>query len=100
MAVIACFAGPVFNLCVGVSSAVVFLTSVLGDVPFEVKQGEILLCIASLMTAMLCASMLRDASPTEFELPRTLTRALFGVYGVFLALFLMCESRLLFAEAR
>lgn len=100
MAVVACFAGPVFNLCVGVSSAIVFLTSVLGDVPFEVKQGEILLCIASLMTAMLCVSMLRVVSPTEFELPQTLSRALFGVYGVFLALFLMCESRLLFGEAR
>jgi hypothetical protein len=44
--------------------------------------------------------MLRVVSPTEFELPQTLSRALFGVYGVFLALFLMCESRVLFAEAR
>jgi len=100
MAITACFAGPVFNLCIGVSSAIIFLTSVLGDVPFEVKQGEILLCIASLLTVMLCVSMLQVKSPTEFEIPKKMGLILAIVYFVFLALFLLCESRVLFGEAR
>ena len=98
MAVIACFAGPVFNLLIGLASSIAFLTTILGDLPFNVKQGEIVLAVGCLFSVMFTISQLRHRSPREFEIPRSFANAAFATYGAFLLIYLLCEARLLFVS--
>ena len=98
MAVVACFAGPVFNLLIGLASSIAFLTTILGDLPFNVKQGEIVLAVGCLFSVMFTISQLRHRSPREFEIPRSFANAAFATYGAFLLIYLLCEARLLFVS--
>lgn len=100
MAVVACFAGPVFNLLIGLASAIAFLASVLGDLPFEASQGEILLGIACVFTVLMTIAQLKHKSRIEFEMPKSMANSLFATYVGALGIYLLCEARLLFARAR
>ncbi|OUS48145.1 putative sodium/calcium exchanger protein [Ostreococcus tauri] len=99
MAVVACFAGPVFNLLIGLASSIAFLTYVIGDMPYRVKQGELILSIGCLFTVMFTISQLVNKSPKEFEMKRTVALASFATYGAFLIAYFLCEARILFAQA-
>jgi len=100
MAVVACFAGPVFNLLIGLASAIAFLASVLGDLPFQASQGEILLGIACVFTVLMTIAQLKHKSRIEFEMPKSMANSLFATYIGALGIYLLCEARLLFAQAR
>jgi len=95
MAVVACFAGPVFNLLIGLASSVVFLTAMIGNLPYDVKQGELVLSIGSLFAVMFFISQLKSRSPREFELPLSMANAAFGTYVAFIVVYLLCEARVL-----
>ena len=100
MAVVACFAGPVFNLLIGLASAIAFLVSVLGDLPFQASQGEILLGVACVFTVLMTIAQLKHKSRIEFEMPKSMANSLFATYVGALGIYLLCEARLLFAQAR
>ena len=99
MAVVACFAGPVFNLLIGLASSIAFLTYMIGDMPYFVKQGELVLSIGCLFTVMFTIAQLTPKSPKEFEMKRSVADTAFGTYAIFLLVYLLCEARVLFAQA-
>lgn len=98
MAVVACFAGPVFNLLIGLASSVAFLTAMIGNLSYDVKQGELVLSIGSLFAVMFFISQLKSRSPREFELPPSMATAAFGTYVAFIVVYLLCEARVLFGS--
>jgi len=73
---------------------------VLGDLPFQASQGEILLGVACVFTVLMTIAQLKHKSRIEFEMPKSMANSLFATYVGALGIYLLCEARLLFAQAR
>ena len=82
-------------MLIGLASSVVFLTAMIGNLPYDVKQGELVLSIGSLFAVMFFISQLKSRSPREFELPLSMANAAFGTYVAFIVVYLLCEARVL-----
>ena len=95
MAVAACFAGPLFNLLVGLAASLVYVNIVIGDIKAETSNSMLLLVAGSFVALVACVVVVR--SNGAWELSKPFGWALLGGYAVFTAVYSLTEIGVLFA---
>jgi sodium/potassium/calcium exchanger 6 len=91
MAVTACFAGPVFNLLVGLAASLVYVNIVLGDVQVQVGNSVLVLLVGSIASLLLVLSLTVRKSDYEYALHAKLGWSLIGFYVLFSVFFCLVE---------
>ena len=91
MAVTACFAGPVFNLLVGLAASLVYVNIVLGDVQVQVGNSVLVLLVGSVASLLLVLSLTVRKSDYEYALHAKLGWSLIGFYVAFSIFFCLVE---------
>lgn len=91
MAIAGCFAGPVFNLMVGLGLPVLWATLSQGSLEMELTSGIKLLVVQSVVVLALLVSVVPLAF--AWRLHRKIGLVLLVVYAVFQILFVLVEGR-------
>ena len=91
MAVTACFAGPLFNLLVGLAASLVYVNVILGDVQVQVGNSVLVLLVGSLASLLMVLSLTVRKSDYEYALSAKLGWSLIGFYVAFEVFFCLVE---------
>ena len=91
MAVTACFAGPLFNLLVGLAASLVYVNVILGDVQVQVGNSVLVLLVGSLASILMVLSLTVRKSDYEYALSAKLGWSLIGFYVAFEVFFCLVE---------
>ena len=91
MAVTACFAGPLFNLLVGLAASLVYVNVILGDVQVQVGNSVLVLLVGSLASLLMVLSLTVRKSYYEYALSAKLGWSLIGFYVAFEVFFCLVE---------
>lgn len=91
MAIAGCFAGPVFNLMVGLGLPVLWATLSQGSLEMELTSGIKLLVVQSVVVLALLVSVVPLAF--AWRLHRKIGLVLLVVYAIFQIMFVLVEGR-------
>lgn len=91
MAVTACFAGPVFNLLVGLAASLVYVNVVLGDVQVQIGNSVLVLLLGSVVSLIVVLSMTERKNEYELVLRTKLGWSLIVFYIGFSIFFCLVE---------
>jgi len=91
MAVTACFAGPVFNLLVGLAASLVYVNVVLGDVQVQIGNSVLVLLLGSVVSLIMVLSMTERKNEYELVLRTKLGWSLIVFYIGFSIFFCLVE---------
>lgn len=95
MAVAACFAGPLFNLLVGLAASLIYVNLVVGDLKVQTSNSMFMLLVGSVASLVACVVGVRASG--AWELPKPMGWALLGFYGVFTVVYSLTEIGVVFS---